>query len=214
MADAFARLGTKVTIIEAAGQLLPREEPLAAQVLADAFADLGITLRTGSGVVRVAPAISPDGMLVSLDDGSSVAADKLLVAVGRHPFTADLGLEAAGVEVDAKGFIKVVSHLRTSASGNLRRRRRGPCAPVHPRGGRDGAGRRRQRPGPVTVAAFRHCLQPLGALFSEVRRVLRPGGTAAFMFPGSWPLGARDLWRYGRLMLVMRRAHLAYPNDC
>ena len=53
MAQAFSRLGSRVTIVEAASPLLPREEPLAAHVLAGVFAKLGITMRTGSAVEKV-----------------------------------------------------------------------------------------------------------------------------------------------------------------
>ncbi len=56
-------------------------------------------------------------------------------------------------------------------------------------------------------------LQPLDDVLSEIRRVLPRGGTAVFILPGSWPLGPRDLLRYGRLMAAIRRSHLAYPND-
>lgn len=56
-------------------------------------------------------------------------------------------------------------------------------------------------------------LQPLGDVLAEIRRVLRPGGTAAFMLPGSMPLTASDLFFYSRLMVTLRQTHLAYPND-
>jgi len=56
-------------------------------------------------------------------------------------------------------------------------------------------------------------LQPLDIVLSEIHRVLVPGGTAAFMLPGSRPLTAGDLLFYGRLMVSLRQSHLAYPND-
>ena len=117
MAEAFARLGSKVTIVEGASQLLPREEPLAAEVIASAFSRLGIAQRTGSAVSSVEHGALGSGVTLRLADGSSVEADQLLVAVGRRPATSNLGLDAAGVDVDARGFVTVDSRLRTSAKG-------------------------------------------------------------------------------------------------
>lgn len=56
-------------------------------------------------------------------------------------------------------------------------------------------------------------LQPVDQVLLEIRRVLVPGGLAEFMVPGSRPLTAKDLYRYGRLMVAARKTHLAYPND-
>lgn len=56
-------------------------------------------------------------------------------------------------------------------------------------------------------------VQPIDAALKEMHRVIRPGGLAAMTIPGTWPLTAADLWRYSRLMAVLRLTHLAYPND-
>jgi len=56
-------------------------------------------------------------------------------------------------------------------------------------------------------------LRPLDAVLGEIRRVLRTDGIAVAMFPGGRPLTVQDLSRYGRLMISLRRPHLAYPND-
>jgi pyruvate/2-oxoglutarate dehydrogenase complex dihydrolipoamide dehydrogenase (E3) component len=116
MADAFSRLGARVAIIEAAHQLLPQEEPLAARVLAQALSELGAVVRTGSAVTRVEP-VTPSAVRLVLADGSSVEAEALLVAAGRRPATGGLGLEATGVEVDDAGFVIVDARLRTTARG-------------------------------------------------------------------------------------------------
>jgi SAM-dependent methyltransferase len=55
--------------------------------------------------------------------------------------------------------------------------------------------------------------QPLDVVTKEIRRVLRPGGTAVFLLPGTRPRAARDVARYARLLLAVRRRTLAYPND-
>jgi pyruvate/2-oxoglutarate dehydrogenase complex dihydrolipoamide dehydrogenase (E3) component len=73
-----------------------------------------VTLRTGAGVQRIER--SSTGLRVRLQD-DAVDADAVLVAAGRTPVTADLGLDAAGVNSDARGFIQVDDRLGTSAEG-------------------------------------------------------------------------------------------------
>lgn len=55
-------------------------------------------------------------------------------------------------------------------------------------------------------------LRPLDAALAEIHRVLTPGGRGALLVPGGRPLTARDVARYGRLMIALRRTHLTYPN--
>ncbi|MEN3280400.1 MAG: hypothetical protein V7607_1540 [Solirubrobacteraceae bacterium] len=96
LADAFASLGSKVTVIEAGPRVLAREEPFAGDEICAAFAEAGVVVRADTRATAVSRA---DGKItVELDDGSSVTADQILVAVGRRTLTADLGGEALGVE--------------------------------------------------------------------------------------------------------------------
>jgi pyruvate/2-oxoglutarate dehydrogenase complex dihydrolipoamide dehydrogenase (E3) component len=97
MAQAVKRLGAgSVTVIEGGPRLLSREEPFAGEQVGKAFAAEEITVRTGTRVT--AARRSDDGTVVAtLDDGSEVVADELLVAVGRRPATGDLGLETVGL---------------------------------------------------------------------------------------------------------------------
>jgi pyruvate/2-oxoglutarate dehydrogenase complex dihydrolipoamide dehydrogenase (E3) component len=99
MAQAFKRLGSEeVLILEGAERLLAREEPFAGEELRAAFEAEGITVVTG---VRMVAARRPgrDGPLVaSLADGREFSGDEILVAVGRRPATANLGLEHLGLE--------------------------------------------------------------------------------------------------------------------
>ncbi|MEX1009406.1 MAG: FAD-dependent oxidoreductase [Acidimicrobiia bacterium] len=116
LAQAFRRLGSAVTVIEALPRLVAREEPEASIVLEDTFAAEGITVCTGSSVTKVEA--NPDTtVLVGLDDGNSVVSDLLLIAVGRRPVTEGLDLEEAGVETDERGFVKTDDHLATTARG-------------------------------------------------------------------------------------------------
>ncbi|MFO7663430.1 MAG: NAD(P)/FAD-dependent oxidoreductase [Chloroflexota bacterium] len=95
LGQVLARFGVPVTIVEAADRLIPAEEPEASAVLAAAFADEGIVVRTGSAVEKVA---ARDGALVvSLADGAAVTAERLLVATGRRVDLSGLGLETVGL---------------------------------------------------------------------------------------------------------------------
>jgi pyruvate/2-oxoglutarate dehydrogenase complex dihydrolipoamide dehydrogenase (E3) component len=96
MADAYASFGSKVTVIEAGPRVLAREEPFAGNEVCAAFAEAGILVRADTRATAVSRA---DGRVtVELDDGSSVAADEILVAVGRRTLSADMGLESLGLE--------------------------------------------------------------------------------------------------------------------
>ena len=111
MAQAFARLGSKVSVVERLPHLLPQEDPEVADALQALLEREGIEVRTGSGVERV----SKDGGVVRarLDDGSELEAERILVAAGRRPNAAGLNLEAAGVRYGPRG-IEVDARLRSS----------------------------------------------------------------------------------------------------
>ncbi len=128
LGQAFARLGSRVTIVEGADRILPREDPDAAAVVAAALVVDGVTLRTGVPVTTVTSAQGTDrsigGGSLTLGDGSSVEFDELLVAVGRSPRTDAMGLDAAAVQLDDRGFVAVDDRLRTTnrriyAAGDL-----------------------------------------------------------------------------------------------
>lgn len=115
LAQAFARFGVRVTVLEAAERILPLEEPLLSDTLRDALRAGGMEIHTGIEVARVER--GPEGFVVALRDGAitgEIHAEQLLVATGRAPNTADLGLDAAGVATDARGFIPVDALMRTS----------------------------------------------------------------------------------------------------
>jgi pyruvate/2-oxoglutarate dehydrogenase complex dihydrolipoamide dehydrogenase (E3) component len=100
MAQAFQTLGSQVTLIEGERRLLPREEEFACAQVTEALEGLGVEIRTGQKAVGVAQA--PDGTVsVLVPDGEPAEGDRLLVALGRTPQTAGLGLEELGLEPGA-----------------------------------------------------------------------------------------------------------------
>jgi pyruvate/2-oxoglutarate dehydrogenase complex dihydrolipoamide dehydrogenase (E3) component len=96
LASAYASFETRVTLVEAAPRILLHEEEFAAEEVAAALAEAGVTVRVGTKATAVH---RTDGRVtVDLEDGSSVSGAEILVAVGRRMLTADLGAEALGVE--------------------------------------------------------------------------------------------------------------------
>jgi len=113
MAQAFARFGSQVTVLDAGAHVLPREDPDAAAVVQEALARDGVRYLPES---RILEARRDDGVhRIRFERAGArheIEADALLVAVGRAPNVEDLGLEAAGVEHDASG-VAVDAKLRT-----------------------------------------------------------------------------------------------------
>jgi len=114
MAQAFARFGSRVTLVQRSGQILPREDGDAAALVGKALARDGVTLRLSAKLTSVE---TRDGArLVHLEhDGrrESIPADRILVAAGRVPNVETLGLEAAGVRLGRRG-VEVDDRLRTA----------------------------------------------------------------------------------------------------
>lgn len=99
LAQAVARFGVEVTVVEAGERILGPEEPEASAVVARALKGEGIAVRAGVGASRVS---HQGGFTVALADGSSVAAEALLVAAGRRANLADLGLDTVGLDATAR----------------------------------------------------------------------------------------------------------------
>jgi pyruvate/2-oxoglutarate dehydrogenase complex dihydrolipoamide dehydrogenase (E3) component len=108
LAQFFARLGSRVTMIERGPRLLGRVHADAGELLGRLFAEEGIDVRTGVGVEAVEP-----GIRLRLSDETTVEAERLLVATGRRPNTADLGLEQLEVSI-GRGGIEVDERLRAA----------------------------------------------------------------------------------------------------
>ena len=117
----FSAFGTQVTLVEMMPTLLPLEDEDMGKQLARSLQRQGVTVHTEAKLEEIAQ--GDDGLTVgvlTLKDGKQerVAAEKVLVGVGRRPNTGNLGLEALGVTTDRRGFIEVDDRLRTSA-GNV-----------------------------------------------------------------------------------------------
>ena len=114
LAQAFARLGIRVTILDRGDRALSRDDPDAARVVEAALRADGVTLEFGARVQRAAR--SPGGIRMHFTQGDrtgEVEGDAILVAAGRAPNVEDLGLEAAGVKAGERGVV-VDDRLRTS----------------------------------------------------------------------------------------------------
>lgn len=114
MAQAFARFGSTVTVIEPGPRVLSLEEPESSELVEAVFAREGITVHTGAAPARVAAADS--GVEVTLADGSTVRGATILVAAGRVPNLHDIGLETVGLNPSARS-ITIDDHMRALADG-------------------------------------------------------------------------------------------------
>jgi pyruvate/2-oxoglutarate dehydrogenase complex dihydrolipoamide dehydrogenase (E3) component len=112
LAQVFARFGSEVTVVEAAGQLLPLEEPEAGELLADAFAGEGIAVWAGQPAAEVSYA-EGSGFTVTLRGGESLRGEALLVATGRRTDLAAVGAAAAGID-ESQRFIGTDDRLRAA----------------------------------------------------------------------------------------------------
>ncbi len=112
LAQAFARLGSQVTLL-ARSKLLSREDPAIGAALTAAFKDEGIQVLEQTHASRVDHV---DGEFVLTTHHGELRADQLLIATGRSPNTLGMNLEAAGVKLDDEGAILIDDHMRTSAA--------------------------------------------------------------------------------------------------
>ena len=113
-ASVWRSFGSDVTIVEGLPHLVPNEEESASKALERAFRKRGINLILGT---RFASATQDDsGVHVTLEDGKTLDADLLLVAVGRGPNTEGMGYEEAGIAMD-RGWVTVDERLRTNVPG-------------------------------------------------------------------------------------------------
>ncbi len=114
----YRRFGSRVTIVEMGSRLIGRDDEDVSEAVLGILENEGVDVRFNSECIAVEK--SSEGIAIGLDctdEDRTVEASHLLLATGRRPNTDDLGLERAGVEVNARGYIQVDDQLRTSVPG-------------------------------------------------------------------------------------------------
>lgn len=111
LAQAFARFGCTVTVVEALDRILAPEEPETSELLARVLRAEGIDIRTGLAAASAAREASGQ-VVLTLADGSEVRADEILVAAGRTPNVRGIGLDTLGLDETARPTFTVDEHMR------------------------------------------------------------------------------------------------------
>ncbi|MFN2399886.1 MAG: mercury(II) reductase [Gemmatimonadaceae bacterium] len=115
LGQAFLRFGVRVIVVEALDRIVPNEDADLSAALTEALEAEGMEFHTGARVTAVER--SEQGYTVRIERGSlrgALEAEQLLVATGRRPNSEDLGLDAAGMRIDQRGFITVDEFMRTT----------------------------------------------------------------------------------------------------
>lgn len=117
-AQMFARLGSKVTILQRSERILPNESPDITNELTKYLIEEGIEVVTGAGIKRVHKNDGDVFVEVEVDgELKTFRGSHILAATGRQPNTNNIGLKDVGVELDSKGFLKVDEYLQTNVDG-------------------------------------------------------------------------------------------------
>lgn len=114
IASAYGRLGTEVVLLEALPQILPLEDEDIAKACAREIAKQNVKIVTGANVEKVD--VKKGGVEIDFGDGAAKF-DYVVIAAGRAPDAEALGLDAAGIETDERGLIKVDGRMKTSKDG-------------------------------------------------------------------------------------------------
>lgn len=117
-AQIYRRFGSRVTVVEKAERIIPREDEDVSSTLQGVLEAEGIAFRLSAACIGLAPA--PGGVSVGVDcaqGAPAVEGSHVLLAVGRRPNTDDLGLDAAGIATDARGYITVDDQCGTNVAG-------------------------------------------------------------------------------------------------
>jgi pyruvate/2-oxoglutarate dehydrogenase complex dihydrolipoamide dehydrogenase (E3) component len=117
-AQIYRRFGARVTVVEMAARLVGREDEDISQAIREILEGEGIAVRTAAECIRLAPHAEGVAVGVHCTEGDpEIVGSDVLLAVGRRPNTDDLGLDQAGIAVDARGFIHVNDFLATNVPG-------------------------------------------------------------------------------------------------
>jgi dihydrolipoamide dehydrogenase len=118
LGSVWRRLGAEVVVLEALPDFLPMADGQVSKEAMRHFKKLGLDIRLGAKVTGAS--VEGGEVKVAYTDAKgaqSLVVDRLVVAIGRRPYTRDLLAEGTGVEIDERGFIKVDGHCRTGAKG-------------------------------------------------------------------------------------------------
>ncbi|HEV7148962.1 MAG TPA: NAD(P)/FAD-dependent oxidoreductase [Pedococcus sp.] len=113
MAQVYAALGSNVTVLSRSS-LLARNEPFAGEAVADALRRDGVDLRFGVSATSVSRRGPSGEVTLALDDATTLTVDELLVATGRVPATADLGLDSVGARTNEHGYVVVNERMEVA----------------------------------------------------------------------------------------------------
>ena len=119
-AQMVRRFGSKVTVIELGDRLIAREDPEVSAEIQAILEREGVAFHLGARGKQVARVAGSDRIRVTIEAGGqthAIDASHVLAAVGRRPNTDDLGLDRAGIDIDASGFVVVDDQLRTNVDG-------------------------------------------------------------------------------------------------
>jgi dihydrolipoamide dehydrogenase len=120
LGSVYARLGTEVHVIEFADRIIPTMDSDCSKELQRSLKDVGIKFYLKHAVTNVTPSensVSVEYVKRDTTEKMTIEADYCLVAIGRRPYTDNLGLENAGVKKDEKGRIEIDGHLETNVKG-------------------------------------------------------------------------------------------------
>ena len=106
----YARMGAETTIVQLGDRLIDREEPRVGELVEQVLHADGITVHTGRSATRAR--LADDGAIITLNDDTEVHTDVVILGAGRQPRTANLNLNAVGLETDERGAIPVDEHCQ------------------------------------------------------------------------------------------------------
>lgn len=108
----YARMGSEVTVVQRGEHLVDREEPRVGELAREILEADGATVHTGR--IATSARRSDGGSVVTLDDGTEIPSDVVVLGAGRRPRTTELELHNVGVEVDERGAVPIDDHCRTA----------------------------------------------------------------------------------------------------